>query len=312
MEQTNVSVTTYFIISGISDSPTIRLIIFIVALLIYLLTLGGNLTVLLLIATDHQLHTPMYFFLANLSVLDISCSTITLHKILLSFMTGNKFVSIGGCMVQIFIFFSMSCNELLILTAMSYDRYVAICNPLNYHMIMNRKICTLLSAVCWVLSSLENFPTFLAFYKLSCYKSNIINHFFCDAVPVIKLTCSDTTFLEMYMLSVGGFIAGMPPFVLTFISYVFIISVILKIPSSIGRHKAFYTCSSHITVVILFYTTLIFQYLRPYSLANLDSNKVSSLFNTALVPMLNPLIYSLKNKDVTRALKQRFLKFSQN
>ncbi|XP_040262318.1 olfactory receptor 1019-like [Bufo bufo] len=312
MEQTNVSVTTYLIISGISDSPTIRLIIFIVALLIYLLTLGGNLTVLLLIATDHQLHTPMYFFLANLSVLDISCSTITLHKILLSFMTGNKFVSVGGCMVQIFIFFSMSCNELLILTAMSYDRYVAICNPLNYHMIMNRKICALLSALCWVLSSLENLPTFLAFYKLSCYKSNIINHFFCDAVPVIKLTCSDTTFLELYMLSVGGFIAGMPRFVLTFISYVFIISVILKIPSSIGRHKAFYTCSSHITVVILFYTTLVFQYLRPYSLANLDSNKVSSLFNTALVPMLNPLIYSLKNKDVTRALKERFFKFSQN
>ncbi|KAM4019275.1 olfactory receptor 5AR1-like [Anomaloglossus baeobatrachus] len=305
MDQANVNVTIHFIIYGFSDNPTISLIIFIVSLLIYSLTLGGNLTILLLISTNHQLHTPMYFFLANLSILDMSLSTITLHKILLAFMTGDNSLSVKSCMAQIFMFLSMTCNELMILTAMSYDRYVAICNPLHYHMAMKRRVCALLATACWVWSFLENLPTLVAFCKLSCYKSNIINHFFCDPVPVIRVTCSDTSFLELYMLTVGVFIDGFPPVILTFISYVFIISIILKIPSNIGRHKAFYTCSSHLTVVTLFYSTLIFQYLRPYSLVNLDSNKVSSLFNTTLVPMLNPLIYSLKNKDVTTAFKRK-------
>ncbi|XP_073404778.1 olfactory receptor 5AR1-like [Dendrobates tinctorius] len=311
MEQENISVTTQFIIYGISDNPTICLIFFIASLLIYSLTLGGNLTILLLICTHHQLHTPMYYFLANLSILDISLSTITLHKILLSFITGEKSVSVNECMAQIFMFFSMTCNELLILTAMSYDRYVAICNPLHYHMAMNHRITALLATVCWVWSFLENLPTLVEFNKLICYQSNIINHFFCDPVPVIKLSCSDTSVLELYILSVGILLGCFPPFFLTFISYVFIISVILKIPSNIGRYKAFYTCSSHLMVVILLYSTLIFQYLRPYSLVNLDSNKLSSLFNTALVPMLNPLIYSLKNKDVTMALKRQFGKKSR-
>lgn len=220
-------------------------------------------------------------------------------------MTGDKSVSVTGCMAQIFIFCSMTCNELSILTAMSYDRYVAICNPLHYHRIMNQRTCVLLATVCWVLSFLENLPTLVEFCRLICYRSSIINHFFCDPVPVLKLTCSNTLILELYMLLVGGFIADLPPFILTFISYVFIISIILKILSNIGRPKAFYTCSLHLTMVILLYTTLVFQYLRPSSLVNLDSNKIFSLFNTALVPMFNPLIYSLKNKDVTTALKRQ-------
>nr|DBA20719.1 TPA: hypothetical protein GDO54_017469 [Pyxicephalus adspersus] len=255
---------------------------------------------------DHHLHTPMYFFLANLSIMDISCSTITLHKILVSFISGDKTVSITGCLIQIFMFLSMACNELMILTAMSYDRYVAICDPLHYPLVMNPMVCTILAVVCWVLSFSENIPTFMELYRSACYKSNVINHFFCDVVPVRKLSCSDTFNLELYMIVVGSFIDGFILFLLTFISYVYIILTILKIRTSIGRRKAFYTCSSHLTVVILLYTTLVLQYLRPQSMVSLNSNKLFSLFNTIAVPILNPLIYSLRNKDVKASLKRMF------
>lgn len=304
MDQSNVSGVTYFIIAGISDLPVLRLIIFLMVLIIYLITVGGNLTILLLVLMDHHLHTPMYFFLANLSILDISCSTITLHKILVSFISGNKMVSVLGCLIQIFMFFSLTCNELMILTAMGYDRYVAICNPLHYHMVMNPRACTFLATVCWVFSFLENIPTFIELCQLTCYRSNVINHFFCDVVPVTKLSCSNTLFLELYMLVVGSFIAGFFPFVLTFTSYVYIIAAILKIQTSLGRRKAFYTCSSHLAVVILLYSTLILQYLRPHSMVSMSTNKLFSLFNTAAIPILNPLIYSLKNKDVKAALQR--------
>ncbi|KAM5145586.1 olfactory receptor 6C3-like [Mantella aurantiaca] len=304
MDHSNVSAVTYFIISGISDLPALRILIFLLVFIIYLITVVGNLTIIVLVCIDHHLQTPMYFFLANLSILDISCSTISLHKVLISFISGNKTVSVLGCLIQIFMFFSMTCNELLILTAMGYDRYVAICNPLHYHMVMNPRVCSFLATVCWVLSFLENIPTFIELYRLTCYKSNVINHYFCDAVPVKKLSCSNTFILELYMLVVGSFISGFFPLVLTCISYVYIIAAILKIRTSTGRCKAFYTCSSHLTIVILLYSTLIFQYLRPHSMVSVSTNKLFSMFNTAAIPILNPLIYSLKNKDVKAALKR--------
>ncbi|XP_018421030.1 PREDICTED: olfactory receptor 145-like [Nanorana parkeri] len=304
MDQSNASAVKYFIIAGMSDLPVLRLLIFLLVLIIYLITVSGNLTILVLVCLDHHLHTPMYFFLANLSILDISCSTITLHKILVSFISGNNIVSVVGCLIQIYMFFSMTCNELMILSAMGYDRYVAICNPLHYHTVMNPRVCAFLATVCWLFSFSENIPTLIQLCQLTCYKSNVINHFFCDVVPVTKLSCSDTFFLELYMLVVGSFIAGFFPFVLTFISYIYIIMAIRKIRTSTGRHKAFYTCSSHLTVVILLYSTLIFQYLRPHSMVSVNTNKLFSLFNTAAIPILNPLIYSLKNKDVKDALRR--------
>ncbi|XP_063808803.1 olfactory receptor 8D1-like [Pseudophryne corroboree] len=305
MDQTNISMPAYFIISGFSDLHMVRVTFFLVVLLIYLFTLGGNMTIVLLVCQDPSLHTPMYFFLVNLSVLDICSSTISLHKVLIDFISGDNTVSVLGCLVQIFMFLSMSCNELLILTAMSYDRYVAICNPLHYHTIMSCKVCAFMAIACWAMSFSENTPTFMGLIRIICYKANRINHFFCDVVPVIKVSCSDTSFLELYMTTAGVFIAGIPPFLFTFASYFYIIATILRIPSSIGRRKAFYTCSSHLTVVILLYTTLIFQYLTPYSVVNLDSKKFSSLFNTAAVPILNPLVYSLKNKDVIAAFRRQ-------
>ncbi|XP_069612034.1 olfactory receptor 5AR1-like [Ranitomeya imitator] len=305
MDLNNQTKVTFFIIKGISSLPELQALIFLLVLLIYLLTLGGNVTILLLVCLDHHLHTPMYFFLCNLSILDISSSTISLHKILVAYLTGDHNVSFLSCMLQFYIFSCLACNELLILVAMSYDRYVAICQPLRYSVIMNSKVCALLAMACWVTSFVEVVPYVVLLSSFSCYKSNIINHFFCDLVPLLSLTCSDTSTLKLLSLIEGLLLLSITPFVLTFTPYVFIIASILRIRSTTGRRKAFYTCSSHITVVILLYVTLVCQYLKPTTADSLESNKLFSLFNTAAVPMLNPLIYSLKNRDVKSSLRRK-------
>ncbi|XP_073457009.1 olfactory receptor 5AR1-like [Aquarana catesbeiana] len=291
----------YFIMKGISDDPLLQLLIFLVVLIIYLITLSGNLTILIA-CRDPQLHTAMYFFLGNLSLVDISCTTVSQHKIFIHFITGHKMVSFFACMAQMYMFGSLQILELVILTAMSYDRYVAICKPLHYHIIMNPRTCVLLAAFCWLFAFMEVLPPFRVVYSFSCYITNEINHFFCDIVPLTQITCDDTRLVEtLFLIEVLGPMMFIP-FLLTFASYVFIIASILKIRSSSGRLKAFYTCSSHLTVVILLYTMLFSQYLSPSLGTNLDAKKVFALFNTAAVPMLNPLIYSLKNKDVNAAL----------
>ncbi|XP_073405492.1 olfactory receptor 6C3-like [Dendrobates tinctorius] len=292
----------FFIIKGISDAPELQIIIFFLVLLIYLLTIGGNMIILFLVCLDPKLHTPMYFFLANLSVLDMFSTTVTLHNILIIFITGDNRISYESCICQMYFSGFMICDEFLFLTAMSYDRYVAICNPLRYHRVMNRRLCIVLAICCWLLGMIEVIPYMILLLAITCYKSNVINHFFCDLVPLMILSCSDTSTLEILTLTEGLLLLTLTPFILKFISYVFIISTILKIHSSTGRRKAFYTCSSHLTVVILLYSILLFQYLTPTSLDTSKSNKFFSLFNTAAIPILNPLIYSLKNKDVKSAM----------
>nr|DBA20730.1 TPA: hypothetical protein GDO54_017480 [Pyxicephalus adspersus] len=296
---------TFFIIKGISDVPELQTPIFLLVLLIYLLTLGGNITIILLVFLDCHLHTPMYFFLANLSLNDICNTTVTLHKVLLIGLTGDQEISYVSCIAQIYFFGSFVSDELLFLAAMSYDRYVAICNPLRYTVIMNHKICALLASFCWVLGFIEILPYAVLVAGFSCYRSNVVDHFFCDLVPVIKLSCSNTSVLKTLFIVEGTFLLVLGPLVLTVLSYIFIISTIIKIRTSTGRRKAFYTCSSHLTVVILLYITLSYQYPRPLSADSLEYNKLLSLFNTAAVPILNPFIYSLKNKDVKSALKKR-------
>ncbi|XP_063794670.1 olfactory receptor 5G9-like [Pseudophryne corroboree] len=304
MEQANNTRITYVIVKGISDVPELQVPIFLLVLLIYLTTLAFNVTILLLVCLDHRLHTPMYFFLNNLSILDICCSTISLHKVLISFISGDKSVSFFSCLMQSFVFTSFTCDELLILTAMSYDRYVAICNPLHYHVVMNYKMCSLLACVCWMLGFMDILPCLLEALSYTCYTSMEINHFFCDFLAIIKLTCNDTTALELYIIIEGVLFTTFTPLMLTIISYVYIIGTILRIQSATGRRKAFYTCSSHLTVVTLLYATLSYQYFRPSALISMGSNKLSSLFNTVVVPVLNPVIYSLKNKDVISAYKR--------
>ncbi|XP_053545551.1 olfactory receptor 6C1-like [Bombina bombina] len=303
MEQSNHTIVSYFIIKGLTDDPELQAPIFVLILFIYLICLGGNIMILLLVSLDPQLQTPMYFFLGNLSLLDICSTTVTLHKILFIFISGDNTMSFFCCITQMYMFISLQGDVLLILTVMGYDRYVAICRPLHYQMVMNRRVCVGLATICWVIGYIEITPTLLAVLRFTCYKSNIINQFFCDVIPLKKLSCSDTTFLELYILIEGGFIACLVPLILTFVSYVYIINAIMRICSSTGRRKAFYTCSSHLTVVILLYTTIFWQYLTPESMDTLASKKLFSLFNTAVVPILNPLIYSLKNKDVKSSLR---------
>ncbi|XP_063289378.1 olfactory receptor 5AR1-like [Pelobates fuscus] len=305
MDEINQTKVTFFIIKGISDVPALQAPIFLLVLLIYLFTLGGNLTILLLVCLDHHLHTPMYFFLCNLSIMDMCCSTVTLHNTFIMFLTKSNQVSFSTCMAQIYFFSSFTSNELLILTAMSYDRYMAICNPLHYPVVMKMKNCYVLACACWFVGFIEIIPYMVLTLNLTCYKSNIMNHFFCDIVFVLKLSCSDTSALIILFFTEGLLLLSLTPFLLTFISYLFIIAPILKIRSSSGRQKAFYTCSSHLTVVVLLYSTLFCQYLMPSSMDTLDFNKGFSLFNTAAVPILNPIIYSLKNEDVKAALKRK-------
>uniref|UniRef100_A0A8C5WKR0 Olfactory receptor n=1 Tax=Leptobrachium leishanense TaxID=445787 RepID=A0A8C5WKR0_9ANUR len=306
MDWLNHTKVTYFIFSEISDDPQLVILIFLLVLLLYLTSLGGNMTILLLICLDRHLHTPMYFFLANLSVLDMSSATVALLNIILMFVTANRTIPYVTCITQMYFFGSFINVELLILTAMSYDRYVAICDPLRYILIMNHKICFLLALACWTLSLLEVLPLAVLLVELTCYRSNVINHFVCDIMPLIQLSCSDTFLLEAFFFIEGVFVMGFIPFLLTFTSYVFIIVAILRIRSSTGRRKAFYTCSSHLTVVLLLYSTLVFhQYLRPASANSLVSNKLFSLFNTAAIPLLNPLICSLRNNDVKSVLGKR-------
>ncbi|KAM4696261.1 olfactory receptor 6C1-like [Rhinophrynus dorsalis] len=305
MEQGNHTEVIYFIIKGISDLPKLQVPIFLLVLFIYLIAIGGNMTILLLAGMDSRLHSPMYFFLGNLSILDMFSVTVTLHKVLASFITGNKHLSFSECIVQVYFFMALECTELLILAAMSLDRFVAICNPLHYHLVMNTRSCALLAIVCWVLGFVEVIPHTFILANFSCYTSNEINHFFCDVVPLMKISCSDTSLLKLWIITEGVFVSGLLPLSLTFTPYIFIIRAILKIQSGSGRHKAFYTCSSHITVVFILYVTLYCLYLTPPSENTMDSHKMFSLFNTAAVPLLNPLIYSLKNKDVKSAMKRQ-------
>ncbi|KAM4697119.1 olfactory receptor 6C3-like [Rhinophrynus dorsalis] len=309
MEKSNQTLPTYFILKGISDLPELQTPIFLLVLFIYLIILAGNMTILLLICLDHQLQTPMFFFLANLSILDMSSSTVALHNTLVMYVTGNNTISYMNYLVQTYVFGSLNTDELLFLTAMSYDRYVAICKPLHYHLIMNRRLCLLLATGTWLLGFLEIIPLVVLLSGFTCYRSNIINHFFCDLVPVMKLSCSDTSLLEFLFLIEGVFLLSVIPFLLIFICYVLIIISILKIRTSSGKLKAFYTCSSHLTVVILLYTTLVCQYQRPVTMDSLESNKLFSLFNTAAVPILNPFIYSFNNRDIKSALRRRLKYF---
>ncbi|XP_068103931.1 olfactory receptor 8G50-like [Hyperolius riggenbachi] len=299
----NKTKVTYVIIKGISEAPELQIPIFLLVLLIYLITLGGNMTIFILVCLDRHLHTPMYFFLANLSIVDMSCSTVALYRIFVNFITKDNREQFLECMIQSYIFGSLSSHELFILTVMSCDRYVAICNPLNYHMVMNINTCVIMASFCWIFGFVQSIPFSVLMANISCYSTNEINHFHCDLGPVMEIACSDISTLKALCIIQGIIVYVIIPYSLTFISYVFIIITILKIRSNTGRRKAFYTCSSHLTVVILLYITLISQYNIPNN--SLDSTKLLSLFNTAIVPMLNPILYSLKNKDVKSALRRR-------
>ncbi|CAI9606266.1 unnamed protein product [Staurois parvus] len=307
----NQSNTVEFVIWGFSSSPQLQLLLFIAFLLIYLLTIFGNFTIITLIFADSRLQKPMYCFLFNMSFLDFSYSTVTAPYLLYRFVTGNKKLSFMKCMVQLYFFNSFASTEYLLLTTMAYDRYVAICDPLFYPQTMNRRTCFCLAGSAWSAGFLAAVPVTALTSKLSFCMSTVINHYFCDVASLLKLACDDTLPVEITMFS-QGVVLLFSCFLLTVMSYVYIISAILKIRSTEGRLKAFSTCGSHLTVVILFYLLVVCVYMKPSSTYSLDEEKFLSVFYVNIIPMLNPFIYSLRNKDVKDAFKNMYEKTLQN
>ncbi|XP_033024630.1 olfactory receptor 5B21-like [Lacerta agilis] len=297
----NQTTVTEFILLGFEDLPKLQGLFFLVFLIIYLVTLCGNLLITVLIVTDRCLHTPMYFFLGNLSCLEICYSSAVLPRMLASFLTGLKEISFAGCLVQYYVFACLAGTECYLLSAMSYDRYLAVCKPLHYASLMNGQLCFQLSAGSWVCGFLVSTITTISMSWLFFCGPNEIDHYICDLKAMLKLSCSDTYWVELiYIVFACTF--TLPPFLLTMTSYIYIIATILRISSTTGRKKTFSTCSSHLLVVSLFYGTLIMVYMVPRVSILRHLRKVFSLFYTVLTPMVNPLIYSLRNKDVNEAL----------
>ncbi|XP_006116999.2 olfactory receptor 5AS1-like [Pelodiscus sinensis] len=303
MSRGNHTAVTEFILFGLTHHPEMEVVLFVLFLAIYITTLVGNIGLIVLIRIDSGLHTPMYFFLSHLSFLDLSYSSAIAPKMLVNLLAQRKTISLAGCATQMYLFAAFADAECLILAAMAYDRYVAICNPLLYMTIMSRRLCISLIASAYISGSVSSLVHTVLTFRLSFCGSNVINHFFCDMPPLLALSCSNVHLNEILLFALCGFIQT-STFVVILVSYAYVLTTILRIHSTGGRHKAFNTCTSHLTAVTLFYGALLFMYLRPRSSYSLDADKVVSVFYTVVFPMLNPLIYSLRNKEVKDALKR--------
>ncbi|XP_030066610.1 olfactory receptor 1019-like [Microcaecilia unicolor] len=301
MQKMNHTKVTEFIILGFSDLPEMQLLFFLVFLMIYLMSLTGNFLIISAVCSDSHLHNPMFFFLINLSFLEICYVTVTVPRLLAMLITKIKAISFTACLTQLYLFLSCTCTEFYLLTAMAYDRYVAICNPLHYTIIMNKKVYGLLVAASWIIGFMDPVAHVVFASRLTFCGSNIINHFFCDITALMKLACSGAYLIETVNYIVGSLFA-FSPFLLTITSYVLIISAILKIHSVEGRYKTFSTCSSHLTVVLLFYGTSMGVYMRPSSVFSVNQNKLLTVVYITVIPLLNPLIYGLRSKELKRAL----------
>ncbi|XP_012506281.1 PREDICTED: olfactory receptor 5V1-like [Propithecus coquereli] len=302
----NETTVTEFILKGFSDMPEMRLISTTFFLFIYLFALLGNISIVAAVTRDTHLHTPMYFFLKNLSFLDMCYTSVTVPKALINSLTGFKVISFRECVAQLFLFVMLCASECFLLTSMAYDRCLAIHKPLLYGVIMSRKLCTELVIVAWSSGALYAiFHTVNTFSLLFC-GPNVIDHFFCDSSPIMRLSCSDSHTNEEVGFAVGGCVI-LGAFALTIISYVLIISTIAQIHSAGGRQKAFSTCSSHLATVILFYLTGSFAYLTPTSHYSPIQGRLVSVFYSILTPSLNPIVYCLRNIDMQMALKKLFV-----
>ncbi|XP_008834312.1 olfactory receptor 8K1 [Nannospalax galili] len=300
---TSVTQVTEFILLGLINNPDLQAPLFGIFLIIYLVTVMGNLGMVILTLLDSKLHTPMYFFLRHLSITDLGYSTVIGPKMMVNFIVQQNTISYTGCALQLTFFEIFIITELLILSAMAYDRYVAICRPLLYMIIMVGKVRWGLVLVPYLYSTFVSLFLTIKLFTSSFCGSNVISYFYCDSVPLISLLCSDTHELELIILIFSGcnLISSL---LIVLVSYMFILVAILRMNSKGGRSKAFSTCSSHLTVVVVFYGTLLFIYLQPKSRHAFDIDKVTSVFYTLVIPMLNPLIYSLRNKEVKDAVKR--------
>ncbi|XP_077003480.1 olfactory receptor 8H1-like [Tamandua tetradactyla] len=290
-----------FILMGLTDSEEIQRVLVMLFLLIYLITVLGNAGMILVIRLDLQLHTPMYFFLSHLSFLDLSYSTVITPKTLENLLTSNKYISFTGCFTQMYFFVFLGATEFFLLSSMAYDRYVAICNPLQYPVVMSTRLCRALITGSYMIGLTDSMVNVLCMISLHFCSSNVIYHFFCDTTPILALSCSDTTDSEMVIFILGG-ITAVVSLITISMSYGSILSTILKINSTSGKHKAFSTCASHLLGVSIFFSTMFFTYFKPKKSYSLGKDQVASVFYTMVIPMLNPLIYSLRNREVKNAL----------
>ncbi|XP_044840450.1 olfactory receptor 6B1-like, partial [Mauremys mutica] len=302
-EEDNRTIVKEFILLGFGNLPELQLLLFLVFLVIYIVTMSGNILIIVLVVADQHLHTPMYYFLGNLSCLETCYISTILPRLLASLVTGDRTISVSGCFAQFYCFGSLATTECYLLAAMSYDRYVAICKPLHYAALMNGRLCLQLAAGSWISGFLTCVIMMCFMSQLTFCGPSVIDHFFCDFYPMLKLSCSDTSMITLVSFIVTSL--DLPcPFLLTVTSYVCIIATILRIPSNTRRQKAFSTCSSHLIVITVFYGTLMTVYLLPKTNTLKALNKLFSVFYTVLTPMLNPLIYSLRNKEVKEALRK--------
>ncbi|XP_026576329.1 olfactory receptor 4E1-like isoform X1 [Pseudonaja textilis] len=296
----NWTSVTEFVLVGLSNNSETQQVLFAIFLVVYLLILAGNLLIIITIMLDQNLHTPMYFFLSNLSFIDICHSTVTVPKMLADFLSTEKTISFGGCIAQMFFLHLFACTEIFLLTVMAYDRYVAICDPMHYLNVMNHKVCLLLAVTIWVGGTIHSLALIGMTIRLPYCGPKVVDNFFCDVPPVIKLACTDTYVIEVLIVSNSGLISVVC-FVVLVVSYGVILAS-LRTRLAAGQHKALSTCAAHLTVVTLFLGHCIFIYSRPST--SFAEDKVVSVFFTAVTPLLNPIIYTLRNEDMKRALNK--------
>lgn len=303
MTEKNFTVVTEFILLGLTSHAELKVVFFVLFLVIYAITLVGNLGMIFLIQISPKLHTPMYFFLSCLSFVDACYSSAIAPKMLVNLLVVKGTISFSACMVQHLCFGVFVTTEGCLLSVMAYDRYVAIANPLLYSVAMPKRKCVELVIGSWICGIINSLTQTVSLGRLSFCRLNVVSHFFCDIPSLLRLSCSDTSINELLLLIFSGVIA-MATFLIVIISYMFIVFAILRIPSAAGRQKAFSTCASHLSAVTIFYSTLSFSYIQPSSQYSIEQEKVVSVFYTLVIPMLNPLIYSLRNKEVKNAMKR--------
>ena len=299
----NGSFVTAFILVGLTDQLDLQVPLFFLFLLMYMVTVMGNLSLIILIGINSHLHTPMYFFLFNLSFTDLCYSSVFTPKMLIDFLSKENIISYMGCMTQFYFFCFFVVSECYVLTSMAYDRYVAICNPLLYNAAMSPKVCSSLMFGSYLMAFSGAMAHTGCMLRLTFCDANTINHYFCDIHPLLQLSCTSTYVTELVVFIMAG-INIIVPSLTIFVSYGLILSSILHIKSMEGRSRAFSTCSSHIIAVSLFFGSGAFVYLKSSSTGSMDKGKISSVFYTNVVPMMNPLVYSLRNKDVKNALRK--------
>ncbi|EHA97416.1 Olfactory receptor 10A7 [Heterocephalus glaber] len=301
------STVSEFLFLGLSSDPEIQLLLLVLFLFFYLITVAGNVLIITVIQIEPRLQTPMYFFLTNLSFLDICYTSTNVPQMLSNMAARKKTIPFSGCAAQMYFSLSFGMIECVLLGVMAYDRYVAICHPLHYTVIMDQNTCVQLAAVSWCSSFLSSMVISALTLTLPYCGPNVLNHFFCEVPSVLRLACTDTSITELVVF-IFSIVIVFIPFLLIVVSYAQVLLSVLRMPLASGRHKALSTCTSHLTVVALFYGTAIFMYMRPQSKSSRAGGKVIAVFYTVVTPMLNPLIYSLRNQDVKGALKRALTK----